>query len=146
MTKLIPILLLVTGMSMIACTFSPSPIEYGSDMCVYCKMSIVDKQHAARAITDKGKAFKFDAIECMVPFLAEQSGTTFSKLDVNDYDRPGQLIPAEDSYYLISRNLPSPMGAFLTGFATKDRALAMQAEKGGEVYTWEELVLHLKTH
>jgi copper chaperone NosL len=140
------LIFLATGLLLTACTFSPSPIEYGSDMCVYCKMSIVDKQYAARAVTNKGKAYKFDAIECMVPFLASQSEITFTSLDVNDYDRPGHLIPAEDSYYLISRNLPSPMGAFLTGFATEERALAMKSEKGGEVYTWETLILHLSTH
>ena len=32
-------------------------------------MTIVDRQHAAEAVTSKGKVFKFDAIECMVCLL-----------------------------------------------------------------------------
>ena len=30
-----------------SCTPTPEPIEYGADMCDFCKMSIVDAQHGA---------------------------------------------------------------------------------------------------
>ena len=62
MKKLLPLILLATVL-LAACQPSPKPIEYGSDMCDYCKMTIVDQQHAAELVTTKGKAFKFDAIE-----------------------------------------------------------------------------------
>lgn len=136
----------VVALMAMACNSTPRPIDYGSDMCVYCKMSIVDQQHAARAVSDKGKSFMFDAIECLVPFLATQEGTSWKSLEVNDYDKPGLLIPAENSYYLISRSLPSPMGAFLSGFATRERALEMQKTHQGQVFTWDELIQHLPHH
>ncbi|MCB0620489.1 MAG: hypothetical protein KDC41_17650, partial [Saprospiraceae bacterium] len=49
----------------LACRPAPQPIEYGSDLCDYCKMTIVDRQHAAEAVTGKGRAYRFDAIECL---------------------------------------------------------------------------------
>lgn len=132
------------ALSAASCAPSPKPIDYGTDMCHYCKMTIVDKQHAAEAVTDKGKAFKFDAIECMVNYLEEQEGQEHAFLLVNDYEAPGELIPAEKSYYLISPNIPSPMGAFLSAFETEERARAVQAEKEGELFGWKGLKSRLK--
>jgi len=126
-------------LSLTACSPSPQPIDYGSDMCHYCKMTIVDQQHAAEAVTSKGKAYKFDAIECMVNYLGEEEDQEHEFLLVNDYQQPKELIPAGDSYYLISEAIPSPMGANLSAFETKAKAEAVQAEKGGEVYSWEAL-------
>lgn len=106
-------------------------------------MTIVDKQHAAEAVTQKGKVFKFDAIECLVNYLGEQEGQEYAFLLANDYEKPGELIPAETSYYLISPNIPSPMGAFLSAFETQERARAVQSEKGGDVFDWNGLIGHL---
>ena len=53
-------------LSLAACTVAPVPINFGSDGCHFCKMTIVDKQHAAELVTSKGKAYKYDAIECMI--------------------------------------------------------------------------------
>ncbi|MCO6485501.1 MAG: nitrous oxide reductase accessory protein NosL [Saprospiraceae bacterium] len=146
MKKLIFPCLTVVALMAMACDSTPRDIDYGSDMCVYCKMSIVDQQHAARAVSDKGKVFMFDAIECLVPFIASQEGSSWKSLEVNDYDKPGTLIPAESSYYLISRSLPSPMGAFLNGFASRERALEMQKTHEGQVYAWDDLIQHLPHH
>ena len=106
-------------------------------------MTIVDRQHAAEAVTDKGKAYKFDAIECLANYLGEQPEVNFAFLLVNDYADPGELIPAASSHYLISPAIPSPMGAFLSALETEEKAKALQAEKGGEVYDWEGLLTHL---
>lgn len=137
-------LLLLTLFFAMGCSTSPRPIAYGEDMCVYCKMSIVDNQHAALAMTDKGKTFKFDAIECLMPFLETQAETDFEVVTVNDYLSPGDMIPAEESTFLISQSIPSPMGAFLSAFRTQDQALTAQRTGGGEIYTWDALLTHFK--
>lgn len=49
-----------------ACTPKAQSITYGADMCHFCKMNIVDVQHASEIVTKKGKVFKYDAIECML--------------------------------------------------------------------------------
>ena len=43
---------------LIGCTVSPKPIDYGNDGCHFCKMTIVDKVHAAEIVTKKGKVFE----------------------------------------------------------------------------------------
>ncbi len=140
---MLPLILLATVM-LVACQPSPKPIEYGSDMCDFCKMTIVDHQHAAEAVTAKGKVFKFDAIECLSNFMEQESKTEYSFLLVNDYHAPKELIDAKTSFYLISKNLPSPMGAFLTAFNSKAAAMEIQKAKEGEVFEWENLQVYLK--
>ncbi len=60
------LLLLSLLFFVVGCSVEESPINYGKDACNFCKMNIVDKQHAAEIVTSKGKPFKYDAIECMV--------------------------------------------------------------------------------
>lgn len=127
-----------------SCQPSPKPINYGVDACHFCKMTIVDQQHGAELVTDKGKVFMFDAIECMVNYLEKDASTTFQYLLVNDYESPKKLIDATTSHYLISKAIPSPMGAFLTAFDNEKIVLEMKESKGGEVFKWKDLQEHLK--
>lgn len=120
----------------IGCKQGPRPIDYGNDMCAFCKMSIVDRQHAALAVTEKGKVYTFDAIECLVPFMGAQE-MSWSYILVSDYATPGVLVPAESAKYLISKGIPSPMGAFATAFAQQAEAEAQLKTHGGELFNWE---------
>ncbi len=133
-----PILFLLI-LVMSACSAGPQPISYGEDACNFCKMTIVDQQHSAEAVTLKGKVYKFDAIECLVHYVSPLDESTFSHLLVANYDQPGTLIDAKSSSYLISPNLPSPMGAFLNAFDDANRSAAMQTSMTGELHSWESL-------
>ncbi len=126
-----------------ACEVKPQKIDYGKDACHFCRMNIVDQQHAAQIVTKKGKAFKFDATECLINYLAEIDTTEIELFLVADYNNPGNLIDAKKASYIISKNIPSPMGAFLSAVKTKDDAAKLQKHKDGEVFTWEEIVIHL---
>ena len=125
----------------LSCNVSPAPIDYGHDDCHSCKMTIVDPQHAAQVVTHKGKVFTFDAIECMVPFVIEQGEDEFKFILVNHYSNPGELIDAKKVQYLISQNLPSPMGEFLTGFENEEELKNIQLEKGGTAHNWSDLII-----
>lgn len=138
-----PTVLLALAFLASACTPKAKPIEYGADACAYCKMTIVDKQHAAESVTDKGKVYKFDAIECMVNFSAQEKEMKFAYTLVNTYTEPGELRAASESTFLISKNLPSPMGAYLSAFPNRETAEAMQKEKGGDLYDWISLNAYL---
>jgi copper chaperone NosL len=141
--KNIPILLSITLLAW-SCTPGPEPIEYGADECDYCRMTIVDIQHGAEVVTAKGRVYKFDAIECMVHYVNEKGPETFHSFWVNDYTRTtGELFDATACTYLISPNIPSPMGAFLSAFEKEGTAKEFQQEKTGEVYTWEGLLKNL---
>ena len=97
-----------------SCDIKPQPINFGEDACHFCKMTIVDKQHAAQIVTKKGKAYKFDAVECMLNHLEDIDTTEIELFLVTDYLDPGFLIDATSSHYIISENIPSPMGEFLS--------------------------------
>ena len=137
-------LLLFTIILLLGCQVAPKPIEYGSDGCHYCKMTIVDKLHAAEVVTKKGKIYKFDATECMVHFMDEFDTSQISLYLSNNYNEAEELIDATSATFLISKNVPSPMGANLSAFKTKNEAENLMNEKGGKTYTWEELIDHLK--
>lgn len=118
----------------------PVAIDYGKEQCHYCKMTIVDNQHAAEIVTKKRKAFKYDAIECMINDLKDEENQPIALYLVCDYAHPGELVDAKSSTYLISKEIPSPMGANLSAFSSKDKAEETQKEKTGNLYTWKELI------
>ncbi len=133
------VLLLVPVLAFTSCTIKPEPIAYGSDGCHFCSMTIVDKQHAAQIVTSKGKTFKFDAAECMMNYLRDMNIAEVALYLTNTYDRPGELVDATKATYLISKNIPSPMGEFLTAFDSEESAKNVQSESQGQLFTWQEL-------
>ena len=128
-----------------SCNIEPEAINYGADQCHFCKMNIVDKQHAAQYVTQKGKQFKFDAIECMINQLATLDENEVAILLVSDFGFPKKMTDATKATYLISPNLKSPMGAFLTAFSSHEKATLAQKEYSGKLYSWNEIKAQLKT-
>ena len=145
MKKLITTFSLLSFLLFLSCTVQPQKIEYGKDACHFCRMNIVDQQHAAQLVTNKGKAFKFDAIECMINYLDEIETSEIGLILIADFNNPSTFIDAKSSHYIISENLPSPMGEYLSGVSSKEITLALQKEKGGSVYNWEELLIHFSS-
>ena len=135
---------LVALLVMLGCDVGPQPIEYGQDGCHFCKMTIVDKLHASEIVTKKGKVYKFDATECMINFLGEFDTEKVELYLSNNYVEPEELIDATQATFLISKNIPSPMGAFLSAFKLKEDAAKTKAQKEGELYTWNELLNRFK--
>lgn len=130
---------LLFALTLISCEIGPEPIHYGEDGCEYCKMTIVDKQHASELVTSKGKVYKFDAIECMINFRKEHEDIQYALYLVNDFSNPGEMIDATMATFLISENISSPMGANLSAFYAEAAANKVQASHGGNVYNWQEI-------
>lgn len=131
-----PVLTILIALLMSACSSSPKPIHYGQDACDFCRMTIVDQQHAAQLVTEKGRAYKYDAIECMMNDLSEWSRPAVKHYLVSDYANPGELTDALEAKYLISEAIPSPMGAHLTAFASESTRQKTQDSVGGEALQW----------
>jgi copper chaperone NosL len=146
MKKLTSIILpfLVGFILISSCNSGPAPINYGSDGCTFCKMTIVDKQHVAQVVTEKGKNYKYDAIECMVNDLNNWDKPPVKLHLVADYKKPGELTDALTASYLISKEIPSPMGAFLSGFSSAAARDEMHNSVQGEKLNWNELKLKFK--
>ncbi|HZH69294.1 MAG TPA: nitrous oxide reductase accessory protein NosL [Flavobacteriaceae bacterium] len=135
-----PILLLLLALGLLtSCSTQPEPINYGTDVCHFCKMTIVSKTHAAQAVSNKGKQFKYDAIECMVNDLNMENKAEMSILLVANYLNAGEMLPAEKATYIITPNIPSPMGGNLSATANNADAEKLKAENGGELFDWNAL-------
>lgn len=144
MKMLTPVLLSL--LLLISCSPTPQPIDFGTDMCAHCKMTIVEKPFSAELVSVKGKVFKFDAIECMVHYLEQNSENDYALFLVRDYSAPDDWQDARQCAYLISENLPSPMGAFLSAYRDPQAAEKIQQERGGEVFDWNELKQRISRH
>lgn len=123
----------------ISCTIEAEKISYGSDACHFCKMTIVDQQHAAQYVTTKGKQFKFDAIECMLNNLSDKTTKNISIFLVANYTNPGQMIDVTKATYLISEKIKSPMGAFLSAFSDQESANKFYSVDKDAIYTWQTI-------
>lgn len=120
-----------------ACSPKEEPIDYGQSQCDFCKMTIVDRIHGGELVTKKGKVHVYDAVECMLNDLNDRPQTEVAMFLVNHYETPTELIDAKQATYLVSENLPSPMGGFLTAFSSETEAEKAQDEYGGKLYDWD---------
>jgi len=135
----IPVLALL-----ISCQVSPGKIDYGEQSCHFCRMTIVDRQHAAQFVNDKGKTYNFDATECLINYLSGVDEEDVGLLLVSDYNLPESLIEAELATFIISEEMPSPMGANLSALSTKAEAEEILQNKKGKIYNWNELLQYFK--
>ena len=133
-------------LNLFACSAEPEPINYGQDSCSFCGMTIMDNKYAAEAVTTKGKAYKFDAIECMIRYIDRNKDQEYAHLLISDYSNPQDFIDANNSTFLISENIPSPMGEFLSGFSSNEEAQLMLTKKGGTLYSWEHIQVQITSN
>ncbi|HRO41583.1 MAG TPA: nitrous oxide reductase accessory protein NosL [Flavipsychrobacter sp.] len=105
-----------------SCKRGFEPIEYGKDACAHCKMTIVDDRYAAEALTEKGRAYKFDDVLCMKQYVGSSLAGK-NMLFVEDY-RKGANTPldAEKAIYLKHEFFNSPMNGDYAAFASEDEA------------------------
>lgn len=145
MKRLLNLFVLIFTILLFSCGGNkPEQIIIGEDICAHCKMKIMDNRYGAELITTKGKVYKYDAVECII----KQNMIGNDEIEtqyVIDFSHPGNLAEANNSFYLISEKLPSPMGANLTSFKDKVDAEKNQKEFGGTVYNWQEIFEHIKT-
>jgi len=125
-----------------SCSVRPQEIYYGQDACHFCSMTIVDKQHAAQIVTNKGKVYKFDAVECMVDHLSDNT-TPIAHYLVTDYNQPERLINAKTATFIISPNIPSPMSANLSALSSLEEGQIIKTSKEGDLYSWDELLIEI---
>ena len=123
----------------IACQQDPTPIDYGNQACAYCRMSIVDERYAAQLVNEKTKTYSFDAIECMINFKQGNLNERWQSELVTDYRHPKKLMPAENAWIVRSKQLPSPMGEYLTATSNRTEAEELEQKHGGKIYSYSQL-------
>lgn len=133
-------LLIIAMMALIGCSQEPVEIHYASDECAHCKMMITDDQFSAQLVTDKGKALKFDAIECMAVYHREnEDELKDARLWVSNYNEPGTWLDAFEAQYVKSEVVKSPMGESLLALPSEEAAEEQVNERPGRLLLWDEV-------
>ena len=111
------------------------PIYYGEDNCTNCRMTIFDRKFGCELVTEKGKAFKFDSIECLVAYEAGQDNgrQQIASVWVTDFQRAGTLIQRNKAYFVRSSGMRSPMGVGLFAFSSGEEAESFANQHDGVV-------------
>lgn len=125
-------------LSLMACSSGPREIQYGSDTCAHCVMTITDPRFAAQLITEKGKVHLFDSVECLAAFK-DDSPSAQPRRYVSDFEQPGHFMPLEQAQILKSERLRSPMGLHLAAFSASKDPVELAAQYGGNILTWENV-------
>lgn len=137
--------ILMLALITLSCSVEPEAIKYGTDACHTCKMTLMDKKFGAELVTEKGKIYKFDDVNCMMKYYNEsQDPSQFKYKLVVDFSQPEKLIPANDAFYLKSADIKSPMASQIAAFEKKENLEALQKELNGIYLVWGELVTQFK--
>lgn len=140
--SIVSVFILFFSISCTPGTITPQPINFGTDECNHCKMTISDKKYGSEIITAKGKAYKFDDIGCMISFEKEYAQKhKEEKLHrfVINFNSPATFSSLESAFILKGGSLRTPMASELTGFSTIEGAQNAQKEYGGEIIKGTEL-------
>jgi copper chaperone NosL len=124
-----------------SCSKGPKVINYGTDGCDFCKMTISDKRFGGELITRKGKAYKFDDMHCITSFLKSNliDSADIAEIYLVDFSRPGTFTTSEESFLLKSEDLRSPMGGNIAAFKEKDSMSKFIQQYPGESLSWNEI-------
>ncbi len=136
-----PVVLVSVLLLTAACDRGPQEIRIGQQECDHCRMMISQEPFATQLITQQGRQYVFDAIECMAVFVDSGEGRELDihSLWVPDFHNPENWIAAESAWYLQSDGLRSPMALNFSAYADEAGALSQQSEFGGQVIRWVEV-------
>ena len=132
MKKIIYLLVLIL---FTACSSEPQPIDYLKDNCDFCEMTIVSKAYAAQAVSEKGKQYKYDAIECMMNHQLQHNYDMPVNLVAN-FEKPGTMINVNEANFVINDSIKSPMGGNLAAFKRESAVVNTESE---DSFNWQEL-------
>lgn len=126
---------------LISCAPTPKDIEFGKDGCSFCKMTLMDPKFGAEIVTDKGKIFIFDDVNCMVRYIHDES------FDINiiahnlviDYSNPEVLVPIDSAHFVFSEEVKTPMASKVVPFGSSRVAEEFRANWNGNFKTWSEI-------
>jgi copper chaperone NosL len=142
----LPILSISIFFLFISCSTEPEPLVYGTDVCHFCKMTLMDKKFGAELVTKKGKVYKFDDMNCFLKFYNsgfENTEEYHHKLVV-DFASEGKLIDATHAFYIKSSAIRSPMDGQVAAFESKANSDRYKNEWKGIYLAWGEVITQYK--
>lgn len=133
---------LLVGLLLMGCGDGPRSVQVGAEECAHCRMLVSENRFASQLVTDRGRSYVFDSIECMAEFLQEEAQVSRDRvrsLWVTEFDAPGTWLGVEEAVFLRSEGLRSPMGLNLSAHADMNAARDHQADFGGEILEWGQV-------
>lgn len=143
--KTLPITLLL-ALFLLGCSTDPRPIQFGQDVCHWCKMKLMDPHYGAEIVTQKGKIYIFDDINCLMAFMetGEVAQEDIKHVLVIDYENPEKLVDATTSFFLKSDQFKTPMASQIVAFSDYEVMNQYKKRNGGVYLAWGELVTQFK--
>ncbi len=141
--KLNLFLVLIAISSLTSCVNDqPIKINYNTDGCDYCKMTISDSRFACEIKTNKGKVFMFDDIACLSNYMNEdQNVKSITKsIFITDFSGDNSLTKAETMFFIIGENVSSPMGGGIAAFTNADSAKHYKTNLQAQDIDWNSVI------
>jgi copper chaperone NosL len=109
-------------------------------------MKLMDPKYGAEVVTQKGKIFIFDDVNCLMSFIEsdEVSQIDLKHILIIDYDQPEMLSDATISFYLKSDEFKTPMASNIVAFSDYETLKSYKSKHGGVYLAWGELVTQFK--
>ena len=120
----------------------PPEIKLGRDACDRCGMIISEERFASGIVDSKGNALVFDDTGEMVATVQEE-GLKGRRVWVHGYPSL-EWIDARDAWYVVTMDLPTPMGSGVFPFDTEDDAKTFASEHDATVFDWDDLLANWK--
>ncbi len=138
------LLFILIAVWLAGCSSEPKPINYNKDECAHCMMIITDPKFGSELVTDKGKVYMFDSIECLAAYSSIAREFKVESLWISDYANPNNLTDAEKAFYIVGPKMESPMGMNIGGFKNESDMQKVNAEMNGQKMNWKEIVDYVK--
>ena len=111
----------------------PKDFLLEKDQCDNCKMTIADINYATELITEKGRIYKFDDLNCMTMFEgSEPEKAKNAKKYVIDVPT-GKFLELSKATLIKGGSIKSPMGGNTQAFASKEAAMKAATTLGASL-------------
>ncbi len=141
--RALPAIALATLVLLSSCAEpGPEALRYGEDVCDYCRMTIVEQNFGSELVTNKAKIYKFDSIECLAAFEADDRivAEEVHSMWVTDFQDSPSLVNTSQAHFVHTDHARSPMGMGLFGFSSSAAAESHAEQHQGKVVAWADLV------
>ncbi|MCA9732643.1 hypothetical protein KC799_10970 [candidate division KSB1 bacterium] len=110
-------------------------------------MQISDIQYGAELVTNKGKIYKFDAVECLAAYLnaGETGSEDVHSLWLINYQYPKTFVAVDSAVILLSKSLKSPMSLNLTAFSSMNAVEKYIKRSDDKILNWAETRSYVKS-
>ncbi|MCA9860321.1 MAG: nitrous oxide reductase accessory protein NosL [Thermomicrobiales bacterium] len=116
----------------------PPSIKLGRDTCKRCGMIISEERFASGTVDRDGNALIFDDAGEMIATVQEE-GLNDRRVWV--HGSPSlEWMDAREAWYVVTMDVPTPMGSGVFPFDTESDAQAFAGEHNGTVYAWTDLL------